>query len=65
MAMAGLCHALHVEVIAEMVEERHYLPLLEECGIRYAQGYLFGRPDVDVAAFDGGERRYARRFRKR
>jgi EAL domain-containing protein (putative c-di-GMP-specific phosphodiesterase class I)/GGDEF domain-containing protein len=65
MAMAGLCHALKVEVIAEMVEERHYLPLLEECGIRYAQGYLFGRPDVDVAAFDGGDRRYARRFRKR
>jgi EAL domain-containing protein (putative c-di-GMP-specific phosphodiesterase class I) len=51
-AMAGLCRELGVDTIAEMVEDESYLPLLKECGIRYAQGYLFGRPEADPRAFD-------------
>jgi EAL domain-containing protein (putative c-di-GMP-specific phosphodiesterase class I) len=63
--MAGLCRDLGIEMVAEMVEDRRYLPLIEECGIRYAQGYLFGRPEADVAAFVPREAIRARRFEPR
>jgi EAL domain-containing protein (putative c-di-GMP-specific phosphodiesterase class I)/GGDEF domain-containing protein len=55
-AMAGLCRDLEVEMIAEMVEDQRYLPLLDECGIRYGQGYLFGKPQTDIAAFKRPDR---------
>jgi EAL domain-containing protein (putative c-di-GMP-specific phosphodiesterase class I) len=61
-AMAGLCRDLEIEMIAEMVEDRRYLPLLEDCGIRYAQGYLFGRPEADIGHFLPPERPRARRM---
>jgi EAL domain-containing protein (putative c-di-GMP-specific phosphodiesterase class I) len=60
-AMAGLCRDLEIEMIAEMVEDRRYLPLIDDCGIRYAQGYLFGRPETDIAHFLPAERPRARR----
>jgi EAL domain-containing protein (putative c-di-GMP-specific phosphodiesterase class I) len=55
-AMARLCHDLGVEIIAEMVEDERYLPLLEECGIRFGQGYLFGRPQSDIDPANRPER---------
>ena len=58
-AMARLCSDLGIDTIAEMVEDRRYLPVIEECGIRYAQGYLYGKPEADIAAFI---RPRARRF---
>jgi EAL domain-containing protein (putative c-di-GMP-specific phosphodiesterase class I)/GGDEF domain-containing protein len=51
-AIAGLCNELDIESIAEMVEEEETVELLRECGIPYAQGYLFGRPAPDIASFD-------------
>jgi EAL domain-containing protein (putative c-di-GMP-specific phosphodiesterase class I)/GGDEF domain-containing protein len=61
-AMSGLCRELGIDMIAEMVEDRRYLPLLEECGIRYAQGYLYGKPDADIATFANPSAPRARRF---
>ena len=61
-AMAGLCRELRIEMIAEMVEDRRYLPLIEECGIRYGQGYLFGKPEADVSSFLPQPRTRIRRF---
>ena len=61
-AMAGLCRELRIEMIAEMVEDRRYLPLIEECGIRYGQGYLFGKPEADVSSFLPQPRTRVRRF---
>jgi EAL domain-containing protein (putative c-di-GMP-specific phosphodiesterase class I) len=61
-AMAGLCRDLKIETIAEMVEDRRYLPVIEDCGIRYAQGYLFGKPEADIAHFLPPERPRARRM---
>jgi EAL domain-containing protein (putative c-di-GMP-specific phosphodiesterase class I) len=52
--MAALCAELGVETVAEMVEDASYLPVLVECGIPLAQGYLFGRPSFDIGDFDRG-----------
>ncbi len=67
-AMAALCHELKIDMIAEMVEDERYLTLLEECGIRYAQGYHYGRPHADLHSFEPdrrpkrmGVRRFSRR----
>ena len=67
-AMSALCHELHIDMIAEMVEDERHLALLDECGIRYAQGYHFGRPNGDLHGFFKpqrpkriGVRRFARR----
>jgi PAS domain S-box-containing protein len=67
-AMAALCHDLEIDMIAEMVEDERYLALLEECGIRYAQGYHYGRPHADLHGFLKSQRpkRIAvRRFARR
>ncbi len=50
-AMAALCHELEIDMIGEMVEDERYLALLEECGIRFAQGYHYGRPHADLHSF--------------
>jgi EAL domain-containing protein (putative c-di-GMP-specific phosphodiesterase class I) len=51
-AMAGLCNDLGIEVVAEMVEDAASVGFLRECGVHFGQGYLFGRPSVDIADFD-------------
>ncbi len=51
-AMAGLCHDLGIATVAEMVEDRHSLAFLRACGIGYGQGFLFGRPSLDIGAFE-------------
>ena len=48
-AMAALCAELGIQLVAEMVEDASYLPVLVECRIPLAQGYLFGRPSFDIA----------------
>jgi EAL domain-containing protein (putative c-di-GMP-specific phosphodiesterase class I) len=51
-AVASLCRELGVATIAEMVEDAATLAMIEACGIDYAQGYLFGRPSLDVVTFE-------------
>ncbi len=34
-----------------MVEEEATVKFLKECGIPYAQGYLFGKPAPDIFSF--------------
>jgi EAL domain-containing protein (putative c-di-GMP-specific phosphodiesterase class I)/GGDEF domain-containing protein len=51
-AIAGLCRELDIDTIAEMVEEEATVEFLTECGIPYAQGYLYGKPSPDVFSFE-------------
>ncbi len=51
-AMAGLCNDLGITTVAEMVEDRKSLDFLRDCGVGYAQGYLFGRPSLDISSFE-------------
>jgi len=48
MAMANLCRSLGVTAIAEQVEDPSSVTFLRECGIPYGQGFLFGKPVLDV-----------------
>ena len=48
-AMAGLCRDLNVTTIGEMVEDEKAAALLWEAGVKFGQGYLFGKPEVDEA----------------
>lgn len=47
-AMAGLCRALNIVTIGEMVEDEKAAAFLSESGITFGQGYYFGKPDVSV-----------------
>ncbi len=47
-AMAGLCNSLGVQAIGEMVEDEKSAGLLYDCGVKFGQGYLFGKPVVDT-----------------
>jgi EAL domain-containing protein (putative c-di-GMP-specific phosphodiesterase class I) len=51
-AMASLCVDLGIEVVAEMVEDDASVAFLRQCGVDYGQGYLFGRPSLDIADFN-------------
>lgn len=52
-AMAALCNDLGIEVVAEMVEDNASVAFLRQCGVDYGQGYLFGRPSLDILDFYG------------
>lgn len=47
-AIAGLCHDLGTETIAEMVEDEPCAAMLRACQVRFGQGYLFGKPSFEV-----------------
>lgn len=47
-AMAGMCRELGIVTIGEMVEDEKVAALLWENGVRFGQGYLFGKPTVDA-----------------
>ena len=51
-SMATLCKNLGIETIAEMVDDKHGLDFVRKCGIDYAQGYLFGKPNAETKAFN-------------
>ncbi len=46
-AMSGLCQSLNVVTIGEMVEDESSARLLWDCGIKFGQGYFFGKPTID------------------
>lgn len=56
-ALATLCDELGIDIIAEMVDNMSTLQFIKECGIAYAQGYLFGRPSEDILSFNAKQRR--------
>ena len=57
-SMASLCRELNVDVVAEMIEDEKTAAFVRQCGIRYGQGYLFGKPmlveDIDLTGDDRG-----------
>lgn len=48
-AMSGMCRELGIVTIGEMVEDEKVAALLWENGVRFGQGYLFGKPTVDAS----------------
>ena len=48
-AMTTLCSGLGINTIAEQVETVAQANLLKELGADYAQGFLFGHPEVNLA----------------
>ena len=50
-SLTELCRKLRVETVAEMVDTPKALSFVRECGCDYVQGYLFGKPSVDVSKF--------------
>ena len=51
-SMATLCKNLGIETIAEMIDDPHGLDFVRKCGIDYAQGYLFGKPNANTKSFN-------------
>ncbi len=51
-SLANLCRDLDVLTVAEMVGDEKSLEFVRECGVQYAQGYLFGRPSTDIRSFE-------------
>jgi len=51
-SMATLCKNLGIETIAEMVDDQQGLDFVRKCGINYAQGYLFGKPNANTKSFN-------------
>jgi EAL domain-containing protein (putative c-di-GMP-specific phosphodiesterase class I) len=47
-AMAGMCKELGIVTIGEMVENEKVAALLWESGVQFGQGYLFGKPTLDI-----------------
>ncbi len=43
-AMAGMCSDLKIRTIAEMIEQEYQATQLEELGVGFGQGFLFGKP---------------------
>ena len=50
-SMATLCHEIDVETIAEMVEDQPLAEFLGTCGVELGQGWYFGKPMPQEAAF--------------
>ena len=51
-SIAGLCRDLGIHTVGEMVENEETAELLRRCGVRFGQGFLFGRPSFDITTFD-------------
>ena len=50
-ALVRLCRDIGVPTIAERVDDGETLDFVRDCGVDYAQGYLFGEPSTDIGAF--------------
>lgn len=50
-AIVNLCQDLEVKTVAEMIEDEKTVDFLLDCGVDYGQGYLFGKPNSDIAVF--------------
>ncbi len=54
-AMTALCGDLEIETVAEMVEDEATAAFLMDSGVRYGQGYLFGRPSDQLPSSKMGQ----------
>jgi PAS domain S-box-containing protein len=59
-AIASLCTDLGIDTVAEMVETEASANFLREIGVRYGQGYLFGKPTKDILGWRSDDRRLTR-----
>jgi len=50
-ALVELCHRLGTKTIAEMIDEADGLNFVQDCGVDYVQGFLFGRPSPKLKDF--------------
>lgn len=50
-ALTGLCRAMEIGTIAEMIDTPETLTFVRDCGCDYVQGYLFGKPSRDIRHF--------------
>ncbi|MCD6075113.1 MAG: diguanylate phosphodiesterase [Rhodospirillales bacterium] len=50
-ALTKLCKDIGVETVAEMVDDQETLNFVRDCGVDFAQGYLFGKPSIDITVF--------------
>jgi EAL domain-containing protein (putative c-di-GMP-specific phosphodiesterase class I) len=50
-ALTELCRRLGVRTIAEMIDSPESLDFVRECGCDFVQGFLFGRPSLDIKDF--------------
>ena len=55
-SLATLCRDLSVGTVAEMIDDVEGLKFVRECGVGYVQGYLFGKPSLDVNDFERSRR---------
>jgi EAL domain-containing protein (putative c-di-GMP-specific phosphodiesterase class I)/GGDEF domain-containing protein len=49
-SMATLCTDINISTVAEFIEDEETASFLQEIGVRYGQGYLFGKPGVSTTA---------------
>jgi EAL domain-containing protein (putative c-di-GMP-specific phosphodiesterase class I) len=50
-ALTELCRRLNVKTIAEMIDTPERFVFCHDCGCDYVQGYLFGKPSIDLGSF--------------
>lgn len=50
-ALTTLCDELHIEVVAEMIDDLPGLTFVRQCGITFVQGYIYGKPSLDIEVF--------------
>ncbi len=43
--LTQMCHDIGVKVVAEMVENKVQSKMLQDMGVQFGQGYLFGKPE--------------------
>jgi len=53
-AMVDLARTVGAQVVAERIETEAEAALMLELGVRYGQGYLFGRPKMELASRKAG-----------
>jgi EAL domain-containing protein (putative c-di-GMP-specific phosphodiesterase class I) len=52
-SLVGLATKMKIRVVAEGVETVGELVALQECGIRFVQGYLLAKPELEALPFAG------------
>lgn len=58
-SIANLCRDLGIDTVGEMVETEASADFLREVGVRFGQGYLFGKPTKDISGWRHSDRRRA------